>query len=1063
MLFTCSVYCIALNLYGQSTPEDYDIYFDKLTTKDGLSNNVVKCFFQDHTGFLWIGTADGLNRYDGKVFKVFKTDAYNDNSISGNIITGIAEDKKGKLWITTQDGGLCSYNYKAAVKQFEQYQHDPNNKKSIPANNLNALAVDGNDNVWIASENSGVFKLDIQTKKFRSISNLETDPRVEGFTYGCDVMKMDDEGYIWGGLYGDLLMRINPWKHSTKDYLHFETKQGVKIIGGAVHAILPDKNFVWFAQKFGSVDKVNYKTGEFEHYNLGPENIGKKQTDHWVSMQKDSRGNIWAASLQNGCYVFDTAAHRFYNFRYKALNPASISSNTVNCLYNDKAGIMWVGTNKGICKYDPQANQIKYHYVTDEKNDIPEKLNIYDFYEAEDGSFWLATDGGLYIREKNETSFKCKYLAYNGKPLIIFRFWKTTNGKIYLITKGRNLLFNKQKGTLHEMPFSFDPEQFGDYSYESSIKTSFVEDTINGKKVLWVGSLGWGLFQYDPVKNKCSDIVPVAGYTDLVSSNLIQSVIKDNSGQIWLATNGGGLEQMEFKLPNSWGWHNNIYYGHIPFVHYKNEPANPYSLSSNSLSDMCLDQNGIIWITTYSGVLNRFDRNAKDKKYFTRIVPTASISNEGMFSILPDKHNDLWITTASAILKYSIATNKFSAFKLRDELPYDQYPGKKYTGKDGTIYIGGDKFYLSFHPDSLHENLDTAAVVITGFNLLNKQSDQLLVNDQVKLKPGENFFSFEFAALNFSNPQQNQFAYKLDGINKEWIQNGNKNIATYTNIPPGTYTFHVIAATCNGIWNRKGASVTITVLPAWYQTWFFGIALLVLSAGLIFMATRYYFRQKLKDQQQQFEKELAVENVRTKMSRDIHDEIGAGLTKISLMSQRLKLNAENNKDVDPALLQKITASSKEITDNLGEIIWTVNPKHDNLPSLLAFLRNYIAHFFEDSNIEYFIHFPDEIPQVHINPDLKRNLFLVLKESLNNIAKHSGANKVHILFHYIPNNNRYSFEITDNGKGFKNDDTKNFSNGLTNMKSRMEASRGKFVISSEIDNGTKIIFKGKFHL
>lgn len=179
------------------------------------------------------------------------------------------------------------------------------------------------------------------------------------------------------------------------------------------------------------------------------------------------------------------------------------------------------------------------------------------------------------------------------------------------------------------------------------------------------------------------------------------------------------------------------------------------------------------------------------------------------------------------------------------------------------------------------------------------------------------------------------------------------------------------------------------------------------------------------------------------------------------MSQRLKLNAENNKDIDPALLQKITESLKEITDNLGEIIWTVNPKHDNLASLLAYLRNYIAHFFEDSNIKYFIHFPDEIPPVDFHLDLKRNLFLLIKESLNNVLKHSSADKVHILFQ-INNNDRYLFEITDNGNGFKNEDRKNFGNGLANMKNRMEASNGEFEISSQINEGTKITLTGKFY-
>ncbi len=255
----------------------------------------------------------------------------------------------------------------------------------------------------------------------------------------------------------------------------------------------------------------------------------------------------------------------------------------------------------------------------------------------------------------------------------------------------------------------------------------------------------------------------------------------------------------------------------------------------------------------------------------------------------------------------------------------------------------------------------------------------------------------------------------------------------------------------NGIW-EKG-----TFKPAWWQTWWFKLFYVAWILCLVFFSTRYYFRQQLIKQRQEFEKMQAIENVRTKISRDIHDEIGAGLTKISLMSQRLKMNMENKKDTDPSMLQKITESSKEIINNLGEIIWTVNPAHDNLASLLSYLRNYTAHFFEDSNIHYIIDFPEEIPQVLIHPDFKRNLFLVIKESLNNVLKHAAATEVKVRFQC--NGHQYLFKIADNGKGMQNINGRDFGNGFANMKSRMEAVNGKFEIASEVNNGTVITLAG----
>src|ERR1041385_1313600 len=239
----------------------------------------------------------------------------------------------------------------------------------------------------------------------------------------------------------------------------------------------------------------------------------------------------------------------------------------------------------------------------------------------------------------------------------------------------------------------------------------------------------------------------------------------------------------------------------------------------------------------------------------------------------------------------------------------------------------------------------------------------------------------------------------LQGVDHDWVYCGNKRNANYTDIGPGHYVFKVKAANNDGVWNEQGASIAITIFPPWWKTWLFRTALIVAVLSLLFFATRYYFAQKMKLQKEQFERERAVETVRVRISQDIHDEIGSGLTKISLMSQRLKTNLQNKKDVDPVLLDKITESSKEVVTNLGEIIWTVNPKHDNLQSLLSYLRNYISNFFENTSIQFSLDFPEDVPALTLSPDTKHNLFLVIKESLNNIVKHAEANRVEVSFQF----------------------------------------------------------------
>jgi signal transduction histidine kinase len=739
-------------------------------------------------------------------------------------------------------------------------------------------------------------------------------------------------------------------------------------------------------------------------------------------------------------------------------------------LYCDKTGILWIGTDKGVCEYDPLANQVAYHYIRDDKRPDLTNLNIYDFYENDDGSLLLGTDGGLFIRDKNALDFKCKYSGFHNKPLIIYKFFKHSDGKLYLITNSNNFIYDTKRKSLTQIPFFINTPNGFDYSYQNSVKTAVVADTVynilysEGKKrsmlisdfrgdkknlqrdtlgscsSFWVGSIGWGLYQYHFSQNICG-ISYHQATPDCLTSNMIQSIIKDNTGKIWIGTNGGGLNAMQFK---------SFCPGFISFI---NEPSNPYSLSSNSISDMCSDKNGIFWITTYDGVLNRFNPNAKNKKYFTHITGTGDLSKQSMHSILCDAKNNLWIATASAILKYNTDTNKFFAWKLKEQLPYDQYPGKKYLGKDGTIYFGGNKFYISFHPDSLHINSSIPPVVITSFKIFNQPADDQLLTNEIKLEHNKNFFSFEFASLNFSNPSENKYAHKLDGVDKNWVYTKSKNSAAYTGIGPGKYTFHVKASNNNDVWNEEGISIKVTIIPAWWQTLFFKIAFILAAIALIFFAIRYYFRQKLKAQQLRLEKIKAVENIRSKIAMDIHDEIGSQLTKITLLNQRIKSGFEKKNEIDLSLLNKVTESSKEVISNLGEIIWAVNPKHDNLPSLLAYIRNYISNFCEHTPIHCNIYFPDEIPALAISPDLKHNLFLVIKESLSNILKHAEATEIVIGCHLI--NKIFCFEITDNGKGMNDLKGREFGNGLLSMRNRMEAINGKFEIKSETNKGTRI--------
>ncbi|HRH60522.1 MAG TPA: triple tyrosine motif-containing protein, partial [Chitinophagaceae bacterium] len=567
----------------------------------------------------------------------------------------------------------------------------------------------------------------------------------------------------------------------------------------------------------------------------------------------------------------------------------------------------------------------------------------------------------------------------------------------------------------------------------------FIYIMEDSRRNLWLGTMRNGVVRVNPNNNSCTYFPSLVCDSSVPRSvNFIKPQFEDEEGNIWFDSFCGVI--IYHPATNS--------FDEISF--------DPYDRFDNDGRGMVKAGNGIIWRITADYGLQRY--NPQNKK-FEVLRTDYKGSLKGQENLLEDKSGNLWFNTEDGVFRYEPESNHITAFKKETGydigaviLGYDAKRNELYTGDGGTLKITPlDKLFSKSEPP---------AIVFTSIHVNEKEFPFTTNLNEVKsisLNHQQNFLSFEFAALNFSYSNVNQYAYKLDGVDDDWVQSGNRNYAAYSNLRPGTYTFHVKGSNNNGVWNETGRSIIITIVPAWWQTGLFRAAVLIFIVNLIFFSTRFYYKQKLKLQQEQLEKQKAVERIRSKISSDIHDEIGAGLTKISLMAQRLKINFDNNKDIDAGMVNKITESSKEIVGNLSQIIWTANPKHDNLASLLAYIRNYASHFFEDTGIQYSIHFPADVPEQHIHPDVKHNLFLVIKESLNNIVKHAQASNVQIHFQY--DNNHYAFTITDDGIGMDNLSGRDFGNGLVNMKNRMRAVNGIFEIASEKNKGTAIKLKG----
>jgi signal transduction histidine kinase len=351
---------------------------------------------------------------------------------------------------------------------------------------------------------------------------------------------------------------------------------------------------------------------------------------------------------------------------------------------------------------------------------------------------------------------------------------------------------------------------------------------------------------------------------------------------------------------------------------------------------------------------------------------------------------------------------------------------------------------------------------LTDFQLFNKSiqpgensplEKSISLTDQVFLNHDQNSISLEFAALDFTSPYQNKYAYKLGGVDHDWIfTDASRRYVTYANMSPGSYLFRVKGTNNDGIWNETGTSIKITITPPVWQTAWFRIVSGILLLSLLIFTVRYLAIRKLKQRLQELEYQQKLDHERERISKDMHDEVGSSLTRIAILSELAKKKIEA-KAGGKEQVEEIADSSRKVIDNIGEIIWAINPRNDTLENLIAYARQYVANFCELSTIHCVFDLPAQIPAVSLSAEFRRNIFLVIKEAITNIFKHAHASEV--LFKIRFNHNRMTIDIADNGRGFSMGELPIFGNGLSNMKKRVEQLSGILTIISGPGEGTKI--------
>jgi len=816
--------------FNDSYAQQPKIKFKNIKVEDGLSQSWVKAICQDHQGFMWFGTGDGLNKYDGYTITSYFHNPQDKNSLCNNMINVIFEDSKGNLWIGT-DWGLSLYDRmndrfinrsqwsQGAITDFlelvdgrfyittlanglllfdpetgivNSFVHDEFNINNIE---IETILKDSHGNIWVGT-NDGLMLINPVNHKVITFRKDNNDAHSISDNYIKSLLE-DDCGRIWVGTSNNGLNLLkyepnHPEKSRFTRFVHHSERE-TSISPGAVLALLADATgHLWIGTENGGLDLIHLNNFQeekvvFDHYRLDPFDNKSLSSNSIYLLFEDRDGGIWVGSNGGGINYYHPLKNKFVHIKQQYNNPNSLNNNFVNAFY-EEGELLWIGTEGGINLYNKKNGSYR-HFVYDPNNDRTIGSNaIWSIYRDSRQNLWFGTwAGGLNLFDsKNNTFTRFKH--------------------------------NSQDNS----------------SISSNNVFAILEDRAGN---LWIPTMGGGLNQFDYNTKTFKNYNQSFHDSSRISNDWISLIVEDSFGKIWISTYGG-MDVFDQATGT--------------FSQIRHDTSDAKSISDNIAIYFFEDSQKNFWIGTSSG-LNVYNRAANNFDCYTI---EHGLPNNQIKGILEDDTGNLWLSTNKGISKFIQGTKRpeklvFKNYDLDDGLQGNEFRIRScYRGQNGSMYFGGNNGYNVFHPDSIRENTCPPQVVLTNFYLFNKSVDigtkesplksHISVAKSIILSHDQSVISFEYAALNYLVPEKNQYAYKLEGFEKNWNYLGNKRIATYTNLDPGKYTFRVKASNNDGIWNEVGVSLKINILPPWWKTWWCRLLFIILIISAFFGF--YYYR-----------------------------------------------------------------------------------------------------------------------------------------------------------------------------------------------------------------------------
>ncbi|MBC8054348.1 MAG: hypothetical protein H7Y13_14905 [Sphingobacteriaceae bacterium] len=990
-----------------------EILFSHYSVSDGLASNFVNCVWQDPRGLIWVGTDNGLQRFDGSKFTSFYQNS-NQQKLPALAVHQILRDARSTMWIRmgSRIGTFNTFNY--TFKEVKVVTKHP-----VPARAEYYLRRDYKGNLLLTIVKVGIFVYNDTKQVFEENRSVIYVPPHLGINHAFEDRST---GNYW--LSTDKGLALYNFKDKkiydhTQPLWNKEFKKQPGLFKNVTHLHIDKQRRYWIVSWLNGSTKTYCYDESSSRFTTDTAGLNSDRGYFEIRDFKESRGILWAYGL-HFLKIYGQQERAFYTF-YNNSSNYGIKFNSINHIFEDREKNVWIATDNGLYAAKAIFNEAKHGVIT--------KVH------SEDAITSILQTSGSHL---------------------LFSTWgrdiealKSIKGRFRPDHQYRNLIYQNQPKNDNAFQKVWDMEEH------------------KASKSVWLACQSGRLIRFDPKLRTSKFLVP-----PIFANQTVRQVTEDPAGNLWFATQSGkivklaaaNISSLKFEtLVNLDAGITKLYFdkqqtlwvategkglyainttnGKI-IQHFTTNAKPGYKLSDDIVRDIIQYNDSIFYVAAANlDIININTRKVKQLTLYDGL-PFTSVS-----SLQLDKTGDLWVSTIGGLCTYDYKRGFFRLYDQKDGLitttSADNLLQTSIKLKNNLLLFAGGNNYVVFDPDLIKDKKRPDNVTITDFKLFNKTLpvDSILKLDRLGLNNDQNSITIEFATLNYNRRNKLKYYYKLAGADDNWVKSDGPIAANYAYLPPGDYTFEVKSVNSQGLESSDITTLPIRIYPAFWQTWWFILLISVSVALLIYLVYRLRLNQLLQ-----------VQKIRERVARDLHDDMGSTLSTINILSEMVKLKIKSDTKSAEDYIDKISDNSVRMMESMDDIVWSIKPSNDSIQKITARMREFAAGILEPKNIEYTFMLDEKVKEITLDMEARRDLFLIFKEAINNLAKYSRATTANINFY--KKDKKLILQIEDNGRGFIVKESEN-GNGLINMKKRSDRLKAKFSIKSEINKGTEI--------